>query len=500
MAEAVDLDDMAAGAGDPAHVIATPAHHQAALVLVETVEVHDDEPVPHLQPVALAADLRHHKDVGLPLVVELDAAADDVAGTRSAAACGGQERRAVERLLGVVHVDRHAEQGDVGVPGRRLGQLGADAVEPLGVGLAGDHLGAIEQVEQERLGRRAALDEHGRLAQGATQAGQCLATITAPGDHLGHHRVVVGRNHLAGGDAGVDPDAGPGWQVQQGDGAGGGCETFIGVLGVEPDLDGVPNLWGHRSGQLFARCHQELQLDQVESGGGLGDRVLHLEPGVHLHERERLVLRLVKELDRARTAVTGGRHQRDRRPAELGLLLVAEHRGAGLFDQLLVAPLDGAVADAGRPDRAVRVGDDLHLDVATTTDEALHEDDRIAERIFRLGLGAFEREHQLIGRSHDPDAPAASAAPSLDHERVPDGVRMSSCVLRARHRSTAPRGYRNTGLLGQQLGLDLVAELPHGLRRWTDEDQAQAFAELREGRVLGHEAPTHPHRIGPADP
>ena len=49
----------------------------------------------------------------------------------------------------------------------------------------------------------------------------------------------------------------------------------------------------------------ELQLDEVEPGDELGDRVLDLQPGVHLEEPEAAV-RLEQELDRAGTDVADG--------------------------------------------------------------------------------------------------------------------------------------------------------------------------------------------------
>ena len=68
---------------------------------------------------------------------------------------GGRiEAAALELLLGVVDVDGGGEQGDVGVAGRDVAVRGDEAVEPAGVGRAGDHLRAVEQVEQEGLVRR----------------------------------------------------------------------------------------------------------------------------------------------------------------------------------------------------------------------------------------------------------------------------------------------------------------------------------------------------------
>ena len=47
----------------------------------------------------------------------------------------------------------------------------------------------------------------------------------------------------------------------------------------------------------------QLQLDQVEPGRLLGDRVLDLQPGVDLHEPEVAGLGVDQELDGARVAV-----------------------------------------------------------------------------------------------------------------------------------------------------------------------------------------------------
>ena len=93
----------------------------------------------------------------------------------------------------------------------------------------------------------------------------------------------------------------------------------------------------------------QLRLDQVEVGRHLGDRVLDLEPGVDLEERERPLARVVEELHGPGADVA----DRDREPLGgrldlVGLVRVEQRRG-GLLDHLLVAPLDGAVADADAP-------------------------------------------------------------------------------------------------------------------------------------------------------
>ena len=66
------------------------------------------------------------------------------------------------------------------------------------------------------------------------------------------------------------------------------------------------------------------------------------------------------------------------------------------------------------------------------------------------------------------------------------------------HRSAAPRRERHVGLLGQELGLDLVAEPPHHLGRRADEDDPEPVAQLGELGLLRDEPPAGPNRVRPA--
>ena len=72
-------------------------------------------------------------------------------------------------------------------------------------------------------------------------------------------------------------------------------------------------------------------------------------------------------------------------------LLGGQQRGGRLLDDLLVAPLDRAVADAERPRRALPVGDHLDLDVPGAGDQALQEDHAAAEGALGLVAGALVR-------------------------------------------------------------------------------------------------------------
>ena len=360
----------------------------------------------------------------------------------------------------VLRLDGGGEQGHVGAP-RRGVAVGHHRVEPGGVELAVQHLGPVEQVEQERLVRGAAVDHRGGLAQRAGQPRAGLVAVAAPRDDLGDHGVELRRDGVARRHAGVDAHARPGGQGQVLDEAGRGGEALLGVLGGEPGLDRVParrrRLRGDL-GQLAAARDVQLQLDDVDAGGGLGDAVLHLQPGVDLEERQQALARLVEELDGARVDVARGLHQRGGRAAQELLLLGVQRGGGGLLEHLLVAPLHAAVAHAERPDVAGGVGDDLHLDVPAAADRPLQEHRGVPGGLRRLRGGALERLVEVLGPLDLADAAAAAARGRLDHERVADAFGVLAGRVEVGDRPAAPRRHRHADLLGQQLGRDLVAE------------------------------------------
>src|SRR3954451_4526418 len=88
------------------------------------------------------------------------------------------------------------------------------------------------------------------------------------------------------------------------------------VFGVQPYLDGVTGCrrWGGR--ERFTGGDRELQFDQVQTGGLLGDWVFDLEAGVHLEEVE--VAGFVRqELDRASAHIVDCGRRRSRRLEQL---------------------------------------------------------------------------------------------------------------------------------------------------------------------------------------
>ena len=90
------------------------------------------------------------------------------------------------------------------------------------------------------------------------------------------------------------------------------------TLGVQPDLDRVP-----ASGELCpvsaprqTAGDVDLGMDEIDAGHALGDRVLDLEPGVHLEECRDIGLGVVEVFGRRDPAVSGALGEPDRSALE----------------------------------------------------------------------------------------------------------------------------------------------------------------------------------------
>ena len=156
--------------------------------------------------------------------------------------------------------------------------------------------------------------------------------------------------------------------------------------------------------------------DEIEAGDLLGHAVLHLQTGVHLEEEELAVLE--QHLDGARVHVTAAERDLHGRFAHRAASVVGD-RGRGRFlDQLLVPALRGAVAVAQVHAVAVRVGEDLELDVARAGEVALHVALGAPEVRLRFAGGRRERRLRVFGLRDHLHAAAAAAVRRLDRDRV----------------------------------------------------------------------------------
>ncbi len=177
--------------------------------------------------------------------------------------------------------------------------------------------------------------------------------------------------------------------------------------------------------------------------------MLDLEPCVDLHERERLARRVVEELDGAGVVVPCRAAERGCTLLEPAIDLGIEHRRGRLLEDLLIPPLERAVADAEGPDRAVAVTDDLHLHMSRLGDHRLEEDGVVAEELERLGAGGPKHFCQLGVGSDLANSPSAAARGRLEHQRVAELLGVSLRLVLGLDRPGAPGRHRDAGLLGQ---------------------------------------------------
>ena len=148
----------------------------------------------------------------------------------------------------------------------------------------------------------------------------------------------------------------------------------------------------------------ELLGDEVEAGDLLGDAVLDLQPRVHLEEEELAVLE--QHLDGARVHVAAAERDLHRGFAHRPAGVVGDRRRGRFLDQLLVAALRRAVAVAQVHAVAVRVAEDLELDVPGPGEVALDVALGAPEVRLRLARGRLERRLRVLGVARRPSCRA----------------------------------------------------------------------------------------------
>ncbi len=170
-------------------------------------------------------------------------------------------------------------------------------------------------------------------------------------------------------------------------------------------------------------------LDEVDAGHFLGDGVLDLETRIHLEEEELLAPRIQQKFDCPRGAVRYSAGQSYGAFGEGGTQRIPELGGGSLFDDLLVAPLQRAVALAESDHLSCAVAEDLHLDVTRLGQKPLeiHAGIRkVARRKARhCGKRGLQGRHVRAGAHPD----AAATAGRLEHQWKADTPRGLSCAI-----------------------------------------------------------------------
>ena len=339
--------------------------------------------------------------------------------------------------------------------------------------------------------------QHDGLVERPRQAVERICPVVPARDDLGEHRIEPATDLVALGDAGIDPDALPGRPSKALDAPGRGQEPVLGILGVEADLDRVAVQVdvGLRETQRFARGDAELVGDQVAARRELGDRVLDLEPRVHLEERERASV-VQQELAGPGAHIADGAREREGRFAHRSAQRGVDGGGGRLLEHLLVAPLDRAVALAEVDAVALAVEQDLDLDVPGAFEESLEDQSVVVEGGLCLASGGGEVRREAVGEANRAHALAAATGRRLDQQGIADAlgrldercVRLVVIVVAGGHGDAEARRELPAGRL--------VAHGPDGFRWWPDPADPGLDHALGEVGVLGEEAEARVEGVG----
>jgi hypothetical protein len=224
--------------------------------------------------------------------------------------------------------------------------------------------------------------------------------------------------------------------------------------------------------------------------------MLHLDAGIHFQEVETVVRGKEKlagpcptVAHRLSSGYSCGAHPF----AEID----RERGGRRFFNQLLMAPLNGAFALA-QVQRALLIGQYLNFDVAGTLDKFFQVDGGIAERLERLGCGGVECSVKPRRIRYHPHAFATTARDGLHDHRVPDFIRERPGLRAIADRGITTRYHRYAGLAHAPACLDLVAHSTDCGCGWPDPDQFGVFDGLGERGALREKAVPWMNGIGAA--
>src|ERR1051326_4305381 len=180
-----------------------------------------------------------------------------------------------------------------------------------------------------------------------------------------------------------------------------GPEIVEGIFSVNPALDGMAlelNI-ALRVAERFAHGDHDLIAHQVNAGDLLGNGVLDLNALVHL---QKIIIAVIihEELDGAGVSIVGlfgNFYGRLAHFVAQALEAIVNERRRAFFDDLLVAPLDGAIALAQMDNVSLGVTEDLELDVVRVLDEFLDINAGIAKRLLRFSPGGVIPLHERDG-------------------------------------------------------------------------------------------------------
>src|SRR5207249_3441881 len=374
--------------------------------------------------------------------------------------------------------------------GLLLDQLASGAAEELI-----HEVGGVNATAEVRVLQNGLLKRNGRFhagdhvfAEGAAHFVHGFAAIFAGRDEFGDQGVVCGRDRVTGVNMAVHAHATSAGLVIHFDSTGTGAEVIEGIFGVDAALDGMA-FEGEvvlRKLERLAHRDENLLFDKVHAGDFFGDRVLDLNALVDFEEVKVTVV-VHDEFDGAGVGVM--RHFGNANSGFAHFFaqvfeFVFDEWGRRFFDNLLVAPLNRAVAFAQMDDIAAIVGEDLKLDVVGFFDEFLDVNAGVAERFFRFvagGVVAFDQRDVVMSGAHP--APAA-AGNRFDHHRITDPFGGRNRFLFVFHHPFGAGRRGDTCFLRQYAADRFVLKRIHGAGAGADEANVAVLADIGEVGVF----------------
>src|SRR3954451_1334647 len=283
--------------------------------------------------------------------------------------CGGSVRRHTSRSVQVCTATSRAPPGS---RTRRRGQegLAADAIEHVRRHPTGKERFVLEhRLVDGHVGDQA-LDD--KLVEGHPRAGDRRRPVRPPDDELAEQGVVIGGYVVATEEMRIDADTGPARRVIPLDETRARPEVMRGILGVDPELDGMPaqDDVRLREAERLSSRDPDLHRHHVHAGQRLRHRVLDLDAAVDLDEVE-VTGTVDEEFERAQILVARRDRGTNRTISQLAPGRIREGRRRRLLDDLLVPALDGAVALAEVDALAIAIDGNLDLDVAILVEPLL---------------------------------------------------------------------------------------------------------------------------------
>ena len=324
-----------------------------------------------------------------------------------------------------------------------------------------------------------------------------LAAVTVY-DQLGHHRIELAGHHRTTVHPAVQPDARPGRGHEPFDAPRHRQKAPPHILGIDAKLHRMPDgcrRFRHGQGQSIG--HPQLLHHQVDAGGNFRHRMLHLQPRVHLQKGDGAIAAHQK-LHRTRAHISRRHTDILCRLMNARTLLHRQKRRRSLFHQLLVAPLQRAVACAQHHHMTMCVGHHLCLHMARPVQILL--DKAFTPSKGRGGLAHGRRilpGHLIHLPGHLQPAPAAAKG-GLDGNGQTMLARKGQHLIGTAHRIRRSGHQRSADGRGDFPGGHLVAQLCNGVGLRPDPHQAGIDHRLRKRGIFREKAIARVHRIRPA--